>query len=134
MVKIYAGERLEGLPAELQLSPAQLPLFDRYRQALEGLMTDGNRWASRVPLEAASPLLSLGAQIDIANNRAAAWEDVLAAVKPLYASMNPHQQAIANRRLVVSLEPSAWGMISAAKGRTDDAQTGSPPAGGPPSR
>lgn len=134
LVRIYAGERLQNLPAELQLSPAQLPLFERYRQTLENLMLDDSRWAARAPVEAANPLLSLGAQIDLASNRAAAWEEVLAAVKPLYAALDKRQQAIADRRLVVSLEPSAWGMVGASKGRADGAQADGPPAGGPPSR
>ena len=133
LVRIYAGERLQSLPAELQLTPAQLPLFERYRQALESLMLDESRWAARAPVEAASPLLSLGAQIDLASNRAAVWEEVLSAVRPLYASMDKRQQAIADRRLVVSLEPSAWGMVGGTKGRSDNAQADGPPAGDPPS-
>lgn len=134
LVRIYAGERLQSLPAELQLTPAQLPLFERYRRTLESLMLDESRWAARAPVEAASPLLSLGAQIDLASNRAAVWEEVLSTVRPLYASMDKRQQAIADRRLVVSLEPSAWGMAGGAKGRADSAQADGPPAGGPPSR
>ena len=134
LVRIYAGERLQSLPTELQLNATQLPLFERYRQALESLMLDESRWAARAPVEAASPLLSLGAQIDLASNRAAVWEKVLTAVKPLYASMDKRQQAIADRRLVVSLEPSAWGMTSAKKGPSDSEKGDGPPAGGPPSR
>jgi hypothetical protein len=134
LVRIYAGERLQSLPSELQLSPEQLPLFERYRQALESLMLDESRWAARAPVEAASPLITLGAQIDLASNRAAAWEVVLSSARPLYASMDKRQQAIADRRLVVSLEPSAWGIVGGTKGRPDNAQGDGPPAGGPPSR
>ena len=129
LVRIYAAERLQNLPAELQLSPAQLPLFERYRQALERLMLDEGRWAARAPVEAASRLLSIGSQVDLASNRAAVWEEVLDAVKPLYASMDERQQVIANRRLVVSLEPGAWAVAGGTPSRSDGT-----PAGGPPSR
>lgn len=134
LVRTYAGERLQSLPAELQLSSAQLPLFERYHQVLENLMMDEGRWAARAPVEAATPLFSIGAQIDLANNRAAVSDELLAAVKPLYASMDKRQQAIANRRLVVSLEPSAWGMAGGTKGRSDKAQADGSPTGGPAGR
>lgn len=134
LVKIYAGERLQSLPVELQLSPEQLPLYERYRQTVENLMTDESRWTARAPVASANPLFSLGAQIDLASNRAAAWEAVLGATRPLYAALDKRQQAIADRRLVVSLEPSAWGMSSAKKGPSGNDKGDAPPAGGPPSR
>ena len=129
LIKLYAEERLNSLPDELRLLPAQLPLYARYAQALQRLMLDENSWAVRAPLADASPLANIGAQIDRANNRSAAWEDVLDAVKPLYAQLSPEQQAIARKRLVVSLEPSAWpqggGVRPAASARMGD---GPPPA------
>ena len=134
LVKIYAGERLQSLPVELQLSPEQLPLYERYRQAVENLMTDESRWTARAPVASANPLFSLGAQIDLASNRAAAWEAVLGATRPLYAALDKRQQAIADRRLVVSLEPSAWGMSSAKKGPSGNDKGDAPPVGDPPSR
>jgi hypothetical protein len=108
LIKLYAEERLRTLPEELALAPAQLALYARYADALQRLILDENSWAVRAPQADANPLASIGAQIDRANNRSAAWEDVLDAVKPLYAQLNPEQQAIARKRLVVSLEPSAW--------------------------
>ena len=134
LIKIYAGERLQSLPAELQLRPEQLPLYQRYRQTLENLMTDESRWTARAPVVSASPLLSIGAQIDLASNRAAAWEEVLGAVRPLYAGLDKRQQSIADRRLVVSLEPSAWAVTGGKKGPSDSAQGDGRPAGGLPSR
>nr|WP_315431615.1 hypothetical protein [uncultured Albidiferax sp.] len=110
LIKIYAGERLRVLPAELKLSPELLPLFERYALALQQLMLDDSTWAARAPQPQASPLARIGAQIDLASNRAAAWEQVLDALKPLYARLDPAQRAIADQRLVVSLEPSAWAL------------------------
>ena len=115
LIKLYAEERLRTLPEELALVPAQLPLFERYAQALQRLMLDENSWAVRAPLNDANPLATIGAQIDRANNRSAAWEDVLDAAKPLNAQLSAGQQAIARKRLVVSLEPSAWPAQSAAR-------------------
>lgn len=134
LVKIYAGERLQNLPGELQLRPEQLPLYAHYRQAVERLMLDESRWAARAPVAAMSPLLSVGAQIDLASNRTSAWESVLEALKPLYQSLDTAQKTTADRRLVVSLEPSAWGMAGGAKGRPDGGESAGPPADGPPSR
>ena len=110
LVKVYAGERLRVLPAELKLAPELLPLFARYAQALQQLMLDDSSWAARAPQPQASPLARIGTQIDLASNRAAAWEQVLDALKPLYARLDPAQRAIADQRLVVSLEPAAWAL------------------------
>lgn len=129
LVRMDAGERLQSLPGELQLRPEQLPLYERYRQAVERIMLDESRWAARAPAQSMNTLLSVGAQIDLASHRAAAWEDVLAAVKPLYASLDKPQQALADRRLVVSLEPSAWARPGGPQGQPEGDQ-----AGGPPSR
>ena len=110
LIKIYAGERLRVLPSELKLGPELLPLFERYAQALQQLMLDDSNWAARAPQPQASPLARIGTQIDLASNRAAAWEQVLDALKPLYARLDPAQRAIADQRLVVSLEPAAWAL------------------------
>lgn len=134
LVRMDAGERLQSLPGELQLRPEQLPLYERYRQSVERIMLDESRWAARAPAQSMNTLLSVGAQIDLASHRAAAWEDVLAAVKPLYASMDKAQQAVADRRLVVSLEPSAWARPGGPKGQPEGDEAGGPPAGGPPGR
>lgn len=115
LIKLYAEERLNNLPDELRLLPAQLPLYARYAQALQRLMLDENSWAARAPLADADPLATIGAQIDLANNRSAAWEDVLDAAKLLLAQLSPGQLAIARKRLVVSLEPSAWPQNSVAR-------------------
>ena len=131
MIHLAAGERLRSLPTELQLTPAQLPLYTRYAQALEKIMLDESTWASRPAPTAGTALQRMGSQIDLASNRAAGWEDVLDAAKPLYAALSPVQQAIADKRLVVSLEPNAWVF---AKGDTLTApkvQPSGAPQGGP---
>lgn len=111
LVKIYAGERLRSLPAELKLAPELMPLYERYAQALQKLMLDESKWSAR-PAPGKHPMASIGAQIDLASNRAAGWEEVLEAVKPLYARLDTTQQALADKRLVVSLEPNAWALPS----------------------
>lgn len=128
LIKLYAEERLRTLPEELALVPAQLPLFERYAQALQRLMLDENSWAVRAPVADANPLTTIGAQIDRANNRSAAWEDVLDAAKPLYAQLSTAQQAIARKRLVVSLEPSAWPTQSAMRPGSPRSGDAPPPA------
>ncbi|WP_394787880.1 Spy/CpxP family protein refolding chaperone [Rhodoferax sp.] len=128
LIKIYAGERLRVLPAELKLTPEQLPLFERYAQALQQLMLDDSKWAARSPALQTSPMARVGAQIDLASNRAAAWEEVLDAIKPLYSRLDKAQQAVADQRLVVSLEPSAWALPASPR----PGAGGKPPEGLPP--
>ncbi|WP_342619267.1 hypothetical protein [Rhodoferax sp. GW822-FHT02A01] len=123
LIKMAAGERLRSLPGELQLTPQQVALYARYAGAVEKIMLDEGTWASRPAPTEGSAMQRIGSQIDRASNRAAGWEEVLDAVKPLYASLSISQQAIADKRLVVSLEPNAWVF---AKG--DDA---GPPSGAP---
>ncbi len=126
LVRIYAGERLRVLPAELQLTPEQLPLYRMYAQAVEQILLDEGTWAQRPDNAKHNALQRLGAHIDRSNNRTAAWEAVLDAARPLYASLSKTQQEIANQRLVVSLESSAWALPPGSKrGAT---QEGKPPA------
>lgn len=115
LIKIYAGERLRSLPGELKLAPELMPLYARYAKAVEQVMVDESTWASRPASTEASPIQRVGMQIDLANNRAAGWEAVLDAVKPLYAALDKAQQDIANQRLVVSLEPGAWALPAGSK-------------------
>lgn len=130
LIRIYAGERLRILPAELKLSEELMPLYTRYARAVEQIMLDEGTWAARQSPAHASPVERIGAQIDLANNRAAGWEEVLDAVKPLYAALDKNQRAIADTRLVVSLEPGAWAV---PPGPRSSAPSG-PPAGAPPER
>ena len=123
LIKMAAGERLRSLPDELQLTPQQMPLFARYAGAVEKIMLDEGTWASRPAPAAGSAMQRIGNQIDLASNRAAGWEEVLDAAKPLYASLSTSQQAIADKRLVVSLEPNAWVLPKGEKAR--------PPSGEP---
>ena len=124
LLKIYAGERLRSLPAELQLAPELLPLYERYAQAVQKILLQESTWAARPSSPDTSAISHIGAQIDLASNRAALWEEVLDAVKPLYARLDKTQRAIANQRLVVSLEPQAWALPARPNAGT--------PAGSPP--
>lgn len=124
LLKIYAGERLRSLPAELQLAPELLPLYERYAQAVQKILLQESTWAARPSPPDTSAISRIGAQIDLASNRAALWEDVLDAVKPLYARLDKNQQAIADKRLVVSLEPQAWALPPRP---SEGAPAGSPP-------
>lgn len=126
LIKIYAGERLRVLPTELKLAEELMPLYARYAKAVEKIMLDEGTWSARQPPANASPMERIGAQIDLANNRAAGWEEVLDAVRPLYAALDKPQRAIADARLVVSLEPSAWTLPPGPRS--------TPPSGAPPAR
>ena len=124
LVKIYAGERLSSLPTELKLTPQQLPLYERYAQAVQKMLLQDGTWAARTPPPDTSAISRIGSQIDLASNRAEAWEEILDAAKPLYAQLDKSQQAIADKRLVVSLEPNAWALPPRP---TQGAPAGSPP-------
>jgi hypothetical protein len=124
LIRMYAGERLRSLPGELHLSPALMPLYERYAQAVEHIMLEEGNWANRQQPTEGNPILLVGKQIDLANNRMAGWEAVLDAVKPLYAALDKSQKDIANKRLVVSLEPNAW-VISEAS--PSERPSGPPP-------
>lgn len=130
LIKIYAGERLRVLPTELKLTEELMPLYERYAKAVEKVMLDEGTWSARPSPANASPMERIGAEIDRANNRAAGWEEVLDAVRPLYAALNKTQRTIADARLVVSLEPSAWALPPGPRSTPPSG----PPTGAPPAR
>lgn len=108
MVQGMAHERLNRLPAELQLDSQSRPAYDRYAIAVTQLLDDELRRSLKPPLQAMPATLAMEQQITDANSRLAAWEEIQQAAKLLMATLSQAQQDIANKRLVVSIDPKNW--------------------------
>lgn len=108
MVQSMVNERLNSLPAELQLDSSSQPAFDRYASAVMQLVNDEVRRSLRPPQATREVAQALQQQITDANSRLAAWEDVQQASQALTKLLGSAQREIANRRLVVSIEPKNW--------------------------
>ncbi len=94
--------RLSQLEEDLDLRPAQLPLWKTYRDRVLQLLDDVRR-AGRVAASETTALQRLDALTDVARNRLAATEDIADAGKALYAALSPEQRAVADRRLALPL-------------------------------
>lgn len=94
--------RLSQLEEDLSLRPAQLPLWNAYRDRVMGLLDDVRR-AGRVAASESTAPQQLEALTDIARNRLTATEDIADAGKALYAALSPEQRAVADRRLALPL-------------------------------
>lgn len=112
MVQGMVNERLNRLPAELQLDSRTQPAYDRYAIAVTQLLDDEVRRSLKPPLQAMQAALAMEQQITDANSRLAAWEEIQQATKLLLSQLSKPQQDIANKRLVVSIDPKNW-MIKA---------------------
>lgn len=107
-VKSLIDERLNALPAELGLDPDVQPMFERYAKAVRLLTNDELKRVQRAPRPARDALSMLAEQVDDASNRLTAWEPVMHSAKALLQQLDPAQRAIANRRLIVSIDPRHW--------------------------
>jgi hypothetical protein len=76
LIGSYVFERLETLPAELNLDPITQQLFSNYARKVVQLIEDDIRHASQQSQRASSALHALSDQVDLANNRTAAWESI----------------------------------------------------------
>jgi hypothetical protein len=108
MVGILVNERLDQLPAELQLDATGMALFTQYEKRMRKLMGDVVRKASTAKTVPASAIKRLEEQMDDARNRLTAWEDVTEAAQKLYEALSPAQREVADKRLVTSLDPKDW--------------------------
>jgi hypothetical protein len=107
-VQFFIEDRLNTLPNELVLSTDAQPAFERYARAVKQLVDDEVKRSLKAPKPDTPALQAINQEISDANNRAAAWDEVLDAVKTLNTQLTAPQQAIANRRLVVSIDPRHW--------------------------
>ena len=94
--------RLAQLEEDLNLRPAQLPLWHAYRDRVMSLLDDVRR-AGRVAASEATAPQRLEALTDIARNRLTATEDIADAGKALYAALSTEQREVADRRLALPL-------------------------------
>lgn len=94
--------RLSQLEEDLNLRPAQLPLWHAYRDRVMALLEDVRRAGRAAASESTAPR-RLDALTDIARNRLAATEDIADAGKALYAALLPEQREVADRRLALPL-------------------------------
>jgi len=108
MVGILVNERLDQLPAELQLDATGMALFAQYEKRMRKLMSDVVRKASSAKAVPAFAIKRLEEQMDDARNRLTAWEDVTEAAQKLYEVLSPAQRQMADKRLVTSLDPKDW--------------------------
>lgn len=108
MVGILVNERLDQLPAELQLDATGMALFAQYERRMRKLMSDVVRKASTAKAVPAFAIKRLEEQMDDARNRLTAWEDVTEAAQKLYEALSPAQREVADKRLVTSLDPKDW--------------------------
>ena len=108
MVGILVNERLDQLPAELQLDATGMALFAQYERRMRKLMSDVVRKASNAKAVPAFAIKRLEEQMDDARNRLTAWEDVTEAAQKLYEALSPAQREVADKRLVTSLDPKDW--------------------------
>ena len=108
MVQVYVDERLSKLPVELGLNADTTPVFERYASLLNRLMNDEVKRSLKPPQPQMQALRAMSQQIADASDRMAAWEEVQQAAQALMGTLNSEQQAVANKRLVVSIEPKDW--------------------------
>lgn len=108
MVQGYVEQRLDKLPAELGLNADSMPAFKRYELLLNRLLDDEVKRSLKPPQPPTDAVRAMNQQIADANDRTAAWEEVQQAAQALMSKLSPEQRSIANKRLVVSIEPKDW--------------------------
>lgn len=108
MVQGLVQERLNRLPRELGLQAGAIPAFERYATTVTRLMDDEVKRSLKPPLQQVDAAFAIEQQITDASSRLTAWEEVQQAGKALLSLLNMEQQAIANKRLIVSTDPKNW--------------------------
>jgi hypothetical protein len=94
--------RIAQLEDDLNLTPAQLPAWNVYKERLTRMLDDQKRGARVSASETTAPK-QLDGLADIARNRLTAVEDIVDAGKALYALLGTEQKATADRKLVLPL-------------------------------
>lgn len=94
--------RIAQLEEDLNLTPAQLPAWNTYKERLTRMLDDQRRGARVSASETTAPK-QLDGLADLARNRLAAVEDVVDAGKAMYAVLTPEQRVVADRKLVLPL-------------------------------
>jgi len=94
--------RLAQLEEDLNFTPAQLPLWTKYKSSVMQMVEDIKRGA-RVSASETNAPKRLDALADLARDRLTAVEDIVDAGKALYAVLTPQQKTIADRRLALPL-------------------------------
>ena len=94
--------RISQLEDDLNLTPAQLPAWNTYKERLTRMLDDQRRGARVSASETTAPK-QLDGLADTARNRLTAVEDIVDAGKAVYAVLTPEQRAVADRKLVLPL-------------------------------
>ena len=94
--------RVSQLEEDLNLTAAQLPLWNAYRARVQSMLDDMRRGA-RVSASETNAPNRLDSLADSARNRSTAVEDIVDAGKALYAALTPQQKEVADRRLALPL-------------------------------
>jgi hypothetical protein len=94
--------RLSQLEEDLNVMPAQMPLWKTYRAKVLAMLDDARRDTRVLASESTAPK-RFDALSDMARNRLTAVEEIVDAGKALYASLTPDQKSVADRRLALPL-------------------------------
>jgi len=94
--------RMAQLEEDLILTPAQLPLWNKYRSSVMQMVDDMKRGTRISASESTAPKRFDGLA-DLARNRLTAVEEIVDSGKALYATLTAEQKAIADRRLALPL-------------------------------
>jgi len=94
--------RMAQLEEDLVLTPAQLPLWNKYRSNVMQMVDDMKR-GTRISASESTAPKRLDGLADLARNRLTAVEDIVDSGKALYAALTTEQKAIADRRLALPL-------------------------------
>ena len=118
---------LHELETDLKLTPAQEPAWNAYLDKLNALAADAAQESVRARSAAqVGAMQQIDRVLDAARNRLTGLEDVAAAAKSLYTSLNDEQKAIADARLAKLLSAPGAGQ-GRQRGNMSDRQTGSAP-------
>jgi hypothetical protein len=111
---------LEQVRDRLALTPEQLPLWRAYAGKVDAYTGLHYREKPAIASQEEAAPRQIGKLVDTLQNRLAALEEVEAAAKPLYASLNPEQQKTANQMLLSTIPTFA----SSSRGNSQPKEEG----------
>jgi hypothetical protein len=114
-------ERLRLTAEALQLTPTQLPLWERYQEKIGALMADQMKLEPYLARQGA--LQQISRRVDTVRNRLTAMEDIQEAAGKLYAALDDKQKATADR-ILISTVPALYSGFGGGGGGSGGAEKG----------